>query len=83
MAKPSNVTDVICENSTIRQDITVVGLPGHYFEMTGLDIYDIAQYKDTIVKIKELHADYYVLSHREILENIQNTADHNLEAVGV
>lgn len=105
-AKASAVTDVLEEDQVIVEDIKIVGLPGHFFQMAGFItadrvaylgdamvgeqilekykipyIYDVAQYKLTIEKIKHLDAEYFVLSHGEEEGNITRIADRNLEKV--
>jgi len=101
-AKGSKVTDIIQENTEILDDVHIIGLPGHYFQMAGVVsadrvayvgdamfgeqilekykipfIYDVAQYRQTITKIREIEARYYVLSHGKIEEKIKGIADVN------
>jgi glyoxylase-like metal-dependent hydrolase (beta-lactamase superfamily II) len=105
-AKPSTVTDILDEDQMTAEDIHVVGLPGHFFQMAGFItadkvaylgdamvgdqilekykipyIYDVEQYKETIEKIKCIDADYFVLSHGGVEEEITRLADRNLEKV--
>jgi glyoxylase-like metal-dependent hydrolase (beta-lactamase superfamily II) len=44
-------------------------------------IFDIGAYKATIEKVLAIKANYYVLSHGYLLEDIGNTANKNLELV--
>lgn len=44
-------------------------------------IYDIAEYKNALKKLKSLQASYYVFSHTEIYKNIKEIIDLNIKAV--
>lgn len=44
-------------------------------------IYDIAEYKKSLKKLKSLKASYYVFSHTEIYKNIKEIIDLNIKAV--
>lgn len=44
-------------------------------------IFDVGQFKETIEAVKDMEADWYIPSHSPVLENIEETAELNLELV--
>lgn len=44
-------------------------------------VYDVAAYKETLMKIRTLEADYFVLSHGDVVTDIMEVADINEQIV--